>query len=391
MKTPENQRILKYVDEIIKEAQNQGLSIDTLTDEEYDKLGEIIELKIKAIEEETELHNDEDKQMLSSDMDKLREFLDDMINISTDVVEDITGRMQRYFINDIIENSQRTGKIEFSKKAEDLFYDLKRLNYKHIVQYTKWDYQSYGQPEAAKELIDICKDGLIKSGLIRDKFYDSSVKKYITDQDALRYMKTEIREESEYQTYKRKIKTPRRLKRSQRFIEPNPTKRHKLELISSVYDYARKQGENFAIKYLNVFNAIPQTVKENVECALEDRIKSNDFLYDFQSDTNNQLRKKMIEKYGSIEEARKKKQEFIEELIREEREKMEEKMAIQLSIDYISGMTDRSFNDLAIKTGFMTVEQVREAERGQKSSETVLGNLQELTQGSDQDGQDSPR
>lgn len=57
---------------------------------------------------------------------------------------------------------------------------------------------------------------------------------------------------------------------------------------------------------------------------------------------------------------------------------MEEKMAIQLSIDYLSGMTDRSFNNLAIKTGYMTHEQVFEAKRSGKPSESVLKHLKNL-------------
>ena len=33
-------------------------------------------------------------------------------------------------------------------------------------------------------------------------------------------------------------------------------------------------------------------------------------------------------------------------------------MAYQLAIDYISGMTDRSFNDLAIRTGYMSYDDL---------------------------------
>ena len=366
MKSPENQSILKYVDETIQEAQNNGLNIDALTAEEQDRLDEIIESKIESIKESTELSSDEEEQMLYSDMMKLREFMAKMTRVSTDVVEEVTGRMEEYFINDIIRNSQTTGKMEFSKKAEDLYYRIKGLNYKHIVQYTKWDYQSDGQPEAAKELIDICKIGLMQSGTIRDKFYDRSIRKFITDEEALSYMRTPKREETQYQEYKRKIGMVRVPEHMHRYTETNPKKLRRYELLRNVSTYARKEGETFAIKYMNVFNAIPHTVQENVECALDDRITSQDYLQDFQTYSNDHLRNRMIDEYGGIEEAIAKKQEFIERLIHEERSKMEEKMAIQLSIDYLSGMTDRSFNNLAIKTGYMTHEQVFEAKRSGK-------------------------
>ena len=38
---------------------------------------------------------------------------------------------------------------------------------------------------------------------------------------------------------------------------------------------------------------------------------------------------------------------------------MEEKLAVQLSIDYLAGMTDRGFNELAIQTGYMTKEDLQ--------------------------------
>ena len=34
-------------------------------------------------------------------------------------------------------------------------------------------------------------------------------------------------------------------------------------------------------------------------------------------------------------------------------------MAVQLSIDYLAGMTDRAFNELAIQTGYMVKEDLQ--------------------------------
>lgn len=82
---------------------------------------------------------------------------------------------------------------------------------------------------------------------------------------------------------------------------------------------------------------------------------------------------------------KKHKDEFINELIDEERNKMEEKMAIQIAIDYLSGMTDRSFNDLAIRTGFMKHDQIQDAHRGGKPSESVLKLIYNLEQADEHD------
>ena len=46
-------------------------------------------------------------------------------------------------------------------------------------------------------------------------------------------------------------------------------------------------------------------------------------------------------------------------------------MAIQLSTDYLAGMSDKSFIDVAIKTGHFTPEIVENAERGATESVQV--------------------
>ena len=86
----------------------------------------------------------------------------------------------------------------------------------------------------------------------------------------------------------------------------------------------------------------------------------------------------MISEYGSIDEAVRRQEEFIAKLVEEERNKMEEKIARQLSIDYLSGMTDRSFNNLALRTGYMTEEQVYNAKRDGVPSQSVIRNRDAL-------------
>ena len=56
---------------------------------------------------------------------------------------------------------------------------------------------------------------------------------------------------------------------------------------------------------------------------------------------------------------------------------MEERMATQMAIDYLAGMTDRSFNDLAIETGFLRRNVEKKGVRGSKASESVQAVLKE--------------
>ena len=367
MTNPLNQEILGYAIEIRREAKNQGLNISALSDEERDKLDQIIESKIQKIRREKHTSTYEEEQKQYSNENKLREFTSKILNLSSATVAEITSKIREYFISDFIKTSREKQKLTFSLKAEDLFYKLKRYNGKYIVTHLKFDYQRVGQPDAAKELVNDVAQSLVKSGAIRDKFYDEAIMKEVEklNPKAATYMKSPQREEATYDEYKKKVKiiTGRKTLEG-KYEETDPKKLHKYKLFKDVYSYTRKHGQSFARKYVTVFEAIPYTVRKNVEFALENKNEKTDFLQEYQQENNDNIRNRMIKRYGSIEAAKEHNEEFIAELVEEERNKMEEKMAKQLAIDYLSGMTDRGFNAVAIKTGYMTYEQVWNGSRG---------------------------
>lgn len=387
MHNEKNQEILQYAFEIKKAAKEQGIDFFTLTPEKREKLEQIIEAKIDEIEKSRNLSTQTERQMFYSDMNKLREFTSKLTHIGSSVMEEITSRMREYFINDFINNSKETGNLGFSEEAEDLFYKIKKINYSEIVQYTKWDYQLVGQPDAANKLVRLAAKSLIQSGAIRDKFYDRSIREKIGDSQALEYMTTPTRDENEYYKKNKRIlfNEPKGISLKGKFYSQDSKKLHRNAFRKTVNDFLRKQGQSFASKYMNVFNAIPYTVRQNVECALNGTITNSDFLQNHQKSYNAKLIRRMISQYGTLENAKKHKDEFINELIDEERNKMEEKMAIQIAIDYLSGMTDRSFNDLAIRTGFMKHDQIQDAHRGEKPSESVLKLIYNLEQADEHD------
>ena len=57
---------------------------------------------------------------------------------------------------------------------------------------------------------------------------------------------------------------------------------------------------------------------------------------------------------------------------------MERKMAIQLSTDYLAGMTDRSFAEVAIQTGLLSPDVLKNGVRGVIESEQVNKLLKKL-------------
>ena len=469
MKKPENEAILANANEIIKRAEQQGVNVTSMRDEELQKIDAIMEQKIQEIKDKSEGMSEEEKQFMYADIEKLKEFVGKMLSVNSSVVQEITSRMQEYFINDIVtETRAKTEEKEktilelreklalnpgdkelrkqledeekdtpvnpkFSYKAEKLFDNIKNLNYKKIVQYTKWDYQIEQQPEAAKELVTIAAKALKETGAIRNKFYDRAIRREV-ESEALQYMRVKTVDESQYEKNKEKygiraIKRAKTPENGEKYTAKGKqaSENRKHQLCREVYNNVQKEGDNFAVKFNNVFAAIPKTVEMVVDEAISydepftrrvnatrniikaeydgkieklddpdkqerlalllvgrgickpnqtaDTIKqamrSYGYLERYEEEENRKNQSKQLEQYGTIEEVKKHRDEIIQERIEQARNNMEEKMAYQLAIDYISGMTDRSFNDLAIRTGYMSYDDL-DTKRGTTRSSSVV-------------------
>ena len=469
MKKPENEAILANANEIIKRAEQKGVNVTSMRDEELLKKAAIMEQKIQEIKDKSEGMSEEEKQFMYADIEKLKEFVGKMLSVNSSVVQEITSRMQEYFINDIVtETRAKTEEKEktilelreklalnpgdkelrkqledeekdtpvnpkFSYKAEKLFDNIKNLNYKKIVQYTKWDYQIEQQPEAAKELVTIAAKALKETGAIRNKFYDRAIRREV-ESEALQYMRVKTVDESQYEKNKEKygiraIKRAKTPENGEKYTAKGKqaSENRKHQLCREVYNNVQKEGDNFAVKFNNVFAAIPKTVEMVVDEAISydepftrrvnatrniikaeydgkieklddpdkqerlalllvgrgickpnqtaDTIKqamrSYGYLERYEEEENRKNQSKLLEQYGTIEEVKKHRDEIIQERIEQARNNMEEKMAYQLAIDYISGMTDRSFNDLAIRTGYMSYDDL-DTKRGTTRSSSVV-------------------
>lgn len=469
MKKPENEAILANANEIIKRAEQQGVNVTSMRDEELQKIDAIMEQKIQEIKDKSEGMSEEEKQFMYADIEKLKEFVGKMLSVNSSVVQEITSKMQEYFINDIVtETRAKTEEKEktilelreklalnpgdkelrkqledeekdtpvnpkFSYKAEKLFDNIKNLNYKKIVQYTKWDYQIEQQPEAAKELVTIAAKALKETGAIRNKFYDRAIRREV-ESEALQYMRVKTVDESQYEKNKEKygiraIKRAKTPENGEKYTAKGKqaSENRKHQLCREVYNNVQKEGDNFAVKFNNVFAAIPKTVEMVVDEAISydepftrrvnatrniikaeydgkieklddpdkqerlalllvgrgickpnqtaDTIKqamrSYGYLERYEEEENRKNQSKLLEQYGTIEEVKKHRDEIIQERIEQARNNMEEKMAYQLAIDYISGMTDRSFNDLAIRTGYMSYDDL-DTKRGTTRSSSVV-------------------
>ena len=469
MKKPENENILANANDIIKTAEKQGIKITSMQEDDVQKLNDILEEKVQSIKDKSADMTEEEKQFMYADVAKLREFVGKMLSINSSVVYEVTSRMQEYFINDIItetraktEEKEKTilelkDKLElnpndtelrkqledeekdtpvnpkFSYKAEKLFDNIKNLNYKKIVQYTKWYYQMEQQPKAAKELVIHVAIALKETGPIRNKLYDRTIRNEV-EPEALKYMKVKPLDEAQYEENQkqygiknikgaRKVGSDERLKMKGK----NAFENRKHELCKEVYYSVQKEGDNFAIKYNNVFAAIPTTVtmvvdeaikydedfaqsvkvtrdmiktdyegrmddidnpeeqkkfarklvaqgeytQEQAETIVKQALREYGYLERYEEEENRNNQKELLEQYGTMDEVVKHRDEIIQNRIEQARNNIEDAMSYQLAIDYISGMTDRSFNDLAIRTGYMTYDDLN-AKRGTIRSASVM-------------------
>ncbi len=73
-----------------------------------------MEQKIQEIKDKSEGMSEEEKQFMYADIEKLKEFVGKMLSVNSSVVQEITSRMQEYFINDIV--TETRAKTEEKKK-----------------------------------------------------------------------------------------------------------------------------------------------------------------------------------------------------------------------------------------------------------------------------------
>ena len=341
-----------------------------------DKVTEIINQNIDEYiaQHSTEGMEVEEKKFLRSDVSKIKHYIGEFLKVRSKVVEEMTSRMREFFINNLIETSKQTGQLGFSDKAKDLFFDFKQLNY-DFVHKTKWDYQLNAQPVSADSLVSTITRCLIKTGVIEERFYDKSIRSQITNKEALSFMITKYRDEEEFEHYK-KIAGMQGMKFSNKKYTGGEidNERAYKELFKNVYDYIKDQDSTFAQKYMNTYYAIEDQITRKIDHILGrldvEEIKSRKtfvkyFDEDMIKEDEQALKELMIQNYGSLENIHEEERRtLINKLTFMERSKMEEKMAAQMAIDYLSGMTDRGFNELAIQTGLVDKDIVRNSKRG---------------------------
>lgn len=352
-----NKDIIKNADRIIERIHERIENYEELpiiVQEEYAK--QIMEEYIEEYKKENykEGMSNEEKKFINSDIGKIREFTRNKLRMRTAVVETITSRIREKIINDLLKESKSKGDLDFSIEMKKLFFRAKELNYRYVPD-TKWDYQKEEMPIAIYKLVHLVALDLRKSGIIQDKFYDKEIRKYITDEEALKYLKTlGYTDDNEYVDYRKKIGIKCISMGGKKFTSEGGQRKKalaKAELSNAAYHYVADFGYLFAKIYENTFlsveNQILSKIKNSIGRLPESEVKKRKTYINFLDSKierrEDYLKRKLIEKYGNDVESITEEQilEFAKPIIDNERKKMEGKIATQMAINFVAGMPDK--------------------------------------------------
>lgn len=408
-----DRKILGTVDKILKEIEEKGLSTFSIEEQDEETLDKITNKAIQSFIEE-ELKKGTDKQTIGSDKNKIIDYTKKMIQIRKRTVEKVMAKIQEALEQDYISTTlakwneiekdvtltdderykRKKATMGFSDKASHIIYGpkgMKQLNYIEYVQYTKREYQRKSLPQATLKMIEQCANSLVKTGIIRDKFYDRTILKHIHDEEVKSAMKVPERDEESYTKYKLKIgiREPGSLKLAKQRREKYSKKREEDEkkakrrkeaktkagIFKEIYNYTQRQGARFALSCEDVYYAIPYTVRSMVKKAVDSKYKPNDYLPEEEKSKVYKIRRELAERfgeYGGIAITKENLEKYINELIKKERDNLELSVAREISIKYLGGMTDKGIVKLLIDSGNLSKETYEKEDVPDRPNENII-------------------
>lgn len=364
---PGNQRAIRIANEIIEELREKGLDFENDEEAAMEVVEEHLE-KMKSLYGKN--MTDEKMQYMFSEMEKVREFVGKKSRLRSGVVAEVTTRMQEYFINDLLKESVATGVPHFSATAEKIFFKAKKINYATYTPFVKWQYQKEALPKAAYRLAAMAAGSLMSTGAIRNKFFDPTVREFV-DPNIASSMKIGPRANETIEQAQERYLKMRRMYGIRNFRSSNKkftgdqavtNVQARYELFASVYEHLQNQGESFARQYTLTYHAIEQRIRDKVEKALNpdypEKTEEKSLYFNGYINQVDIVRERIKSKYGSLSITPEQREEIIQKLIATERNFMERHMAMQVATDYISGMSDNAFTELAIRTGVLSKEEL---------------------------------
>lgn len=388
--------------DIIKEAKDEFINRYKNIAKAEKRINEILEEK-KEIYKKKRIAEGADNNTIASELDTIEEYLQKLTKERKRVVEEIMNDVQQALIDDYIETtkenwegienySELKSKMNFSKGMEYILMKrLKVINYDKYVLHTKKVYQEKSVPNAVFKTIKECAVALTKTGVIRNKFYDKMVLSKIENDEVKQAMKLPEKDEKEYQEYRRKIGISKgvkllRLKKPGKRLTYKAAKNSKTiwknKLYKEIYSYVQRQDTRFAMNCEDVYYAIENTIRANVKDAYNPDFTPEDYLKEEQFAELKRIRKRIEEirkTEGTLEAA---KERFINEEVAKERGNFEEKVATEVVIRYLAGMTDKKIVKTLLKTGNLSwITYKKEDKINEKADNKAIKKLIEAHKG----------
>ena len=383
---------------IIKKLDENNIDYENISSNEYRAVKNIIDKIIEDYVKE-KISQGIDKNTIKAQTRKISDCFIKMQKTRKRVVEDVMDRMKEALIEDYInttlKNWEKTDADEsltaderyklkkqqmgFSNKANEIIYGIagvKALNYRDYVHKAKKEYQTDSMPKALYKMILDCSRVILKTGIIREKFYDNIVVSNIDDQKLINIMHKDDIDTEENDRFKKKvdlkeeqirIKMPKKQtrykgKKVKRKIEMN-------NICKDIYRNIQRQGTRFARNLKDVYCAIPNTVEATVRKAINKDYDENQYLggeekkeiQRIKKDLKERFKEKQFDKLSNDEL-----KEYIKDEIEIEKESLEEKMAIFLCRDYIAGMGDNRIKDLVVKLGYVSKRKLDKQDKQSK-------------------------
>ena len=393
--------------------------------------------KYLKLREEQGISQDE----IYSESIRLKHYINkfDENNIRKVVVEEFAENLQQALLDDYCENTKKaferikkeaeeeelqTGKkpdddvikakmmssMNFSDRVQEIIYGekgQKMLNYIEYVQYSKKEFQTKAVPKAAFKAIKDFSKSLIKTGIIKSKFNNPGVLAYIKDEevkDAI-YLNTNFKhgmkrvntgkqneKESQYRSKIginefRKISGYRKFVNKVRYVEKGKKLKTLGTIIATrneisrwIYESVQRREETFALFCEDVYYAIPNTVKDIVDKALDKNYKPGKCLKEEEIQKVKEIKKELKEIFkknnGNLSEEDIKK--YIRDKVNYERTiNFDQNVANALVIKYIGGFTDKGIEALLLNTGYLSKIKLNMQDKPTKeASESVKRVLQ---------------
>ena len=378
-----DEECVEQVRNIIFRLENENIDMENITKEQYNRTIEIVnnvilEFTRKKIEEGQNIN------VVKVQASKISDYFVKMQKTRKRVVEDVMDRMQEAILNDYIETTNKKWEeydndsslsdeeryalkkqsMGFSDKVNEIIYGpkgMKALDYIEYVQYAKKEYQTELMPKVTYKMIRNNAKVIVKTGIIRKKFFDPKVTSHIQDEKLLQIMQKKDLDIDNYEKYKKRldlreeeirtIKGRAHLKKNY-YSQKSRPRLKRLELYKDIYRSIQRQGGRFARNCEDVYNAIPYTTKELFQRAVNENYEENQYLGKEEAKKIKEIRGLINNKFKNSEVTAEGIQELMDEYIEKERQNIEEKVATLICRDYIAGMGDIRIKDLLIKTGY---------------------------------------